>query len=213
MEITKELEEMLTNPFDGLTEKQFQEQCDKIAEELFCRHCINCNGKEYYFAEIEFYYWNKRKKKKKWNRVTYPRDGYEAGTLFYHLSGFDICFDSSYKKEKFGGILVRSVMDENNEVIVGPLTCKDMILNSCGKRNMPSLEKITKKKDWKPQVKSTNRMLGKEDMKNKIDKDLNLCFYNSKIDNWNPKKKRFDKRKGCEIESKGFYNIDRFKPC
>ncbi len=78
---------------------------------------------------------------------------------------------------------------------------------------MPLLEKITKKRDWQPQVKPTNRMLGKEDMKNKIDKGFNLCFYDSKIDNWNPKKKRFDKSKGCEFESKGSYNIDRFKKC
>lgn len=209
----EKLIEKLKNPFDGLTEDGFKSTCFNIAKELFSNYCINCDGTEYYFAEIEFYYWNKGKWDEKWNRVTYPRDGYEAGSLFYHLSGFDICFDSSYKKEKFGGILVRSVMNENNEVITGPLTCKDKILNTCGKRNMPLLEKITKKRDWQPQVEQTNRMLGKEDMKNKIDKDLNLCFYDSKIDNWNPKKKRFDKRKGCEIESNGFYNIDRFKKC
>lgn len=209
----EKLIEKLKNPFGGLTEDGFESTCFKIAEELFRDYCINCDGTEYYFAEIEFYYWNKGKWDEKWNRVTYPRDGYEAGTLFYHLSGFDICFDSSYKKERFGGILVRSVMNENNEVIAGPLTCKDKILNTCGKRNMPLLEKITKKRDWQPQVRPTNRMLGKEDMKNKIDKGFNLCFYDSKIDNWNPKKKRFDKSKGCEFESKSSYNIDRFKKC
>lgn len=209
----EKLIEKLKEPFDGLTEDGFESTCFKIAKELFRDYCISCDGTEYYFAEIEFYYWSKDKWDEKWNRVTYPRDGYEAGTLFYHLSGFDICFDSSYEKERFGGILVRSVMNENNEVIAGPLTCKDKILNTCGKRNMPLLEKITKKRDWQPQVKPTNRMLGKEDMKNKIDKGFNLCFYDSKIYNWNPKKKRFDKSKGCEFESKGSYNIDRFKKC
>lgn len=204
--------EKLSNPFDGLTKEKFQDKCFDIANTLFSDYCINCNGKEFYFAEIEFYYWEKRKWNEKWNRVTYPRDGYKAGTLFFHLSGFDICFESYYGEAKFGGILVRCIMDENNEVIAGPLNCKDIILNSCGIGNMPLLKRMEKKRKWIPEVKPTNRLLGKEDLNNNIDGSLNLCFYDSKIsiDDWNPKKKRFDKDKGCEIERKGTYNVDRF---
>lgn len=207
------MKEKLNNPFDGLTKDEFQETCSDIAIDLFCNYCINCNEKEYYFAEIEFYYWEKEKWNEKWNRVTYPRDGYEACDLFFHLSGFDICFKSSYEKAKFGGILVRSVMNEKNEVIAGPLNCKDLILNSCGQRGMPVLKPIKKKREWTPDAKPTNRQLGKEDMNNNIDGNLNLCFYDSNISNgtWVSKKKRFDKDKGCEIEIKGTYNIERFK--
>ena len=202
--------EKLNNPFDGLSKKEFQDKCFDIANDLFSNYCINCNGKEYYFAEIEFYYWEKREWDEKWNRVTYPRNGYVAGTLFFHLSGFDICFESSYQNAKFGGILVRSIMNEENELYAGPLNCKDIILNTCGIGNMPVLKKKVKKREWTSVVNATNRLLGKEDMKNNIDGSLNLCFYDSNIDNWNQNKKRFDKDKGCEIERKGTYNVDRF---
>lgn len=204
--------EKLKNPFDGLTKEEFQEKCSKIAKTLFNDYCINCNGKEFYLAEIEFYYWEKNKWDDKWNKVTYPRDGYNAGELFFHLSGYDICFESSYGKSKFGGILVRGMMDENNEVIAGPLSCKDIILNTCRIGNMPLLKTMKRKRNWTPEVKPTNRLLGKGDMNNNIDGNLRLCFYDSKIfiDNWNPLKKRFDKDKGCEIERKGTYNVNRF---
>lgn len=104
-------------------------------------------------------------------------------------------------------------MNEKNEVIAGPLNCKDIILNSCGQRGMPVLKPIKKKREWTPDAKPTNRQLGKEDMNNNIDGNLNLCFYDSNISNgtWVSKKKRFDKDKGCEIEIKGTYNIERFK--
>lgn len=204
--------EQLKTPFEKITEKEFQDKCFSIAKRLFCDYCINCNGKEFYFAEVEFYYWEKKKWDEKWNRVTYPRDGYKAGALFFHLSGFDICFESAYEESKFGGILIRSVMNEENEIVAGPLNCKDIILNSCGTGKMPLLKSVEKKKGWMPDVKQTNRLLGKEDMTNKIDKSLNLCFYDSKIpvDSWNTKKKRFDKNKGCVIERKGTYKVDRF---
>lgn len=208
----EKLIEKLKNPFDELTKGEFQGKCFEIANTLFRDYCINCNGKEFYFAEIEFYYWEKMKWDEKWNRITYPRDGYKAGSLFFHLSGFDICFESYYGEAKFGGILIRSVMNANNEIFTGPLNCKDIILNSCGIGNMPLLKNMERKRKWTPNVKPTNRLLGKEDMNNNIDGSLNLCFYDSNIsiDNWNPQKKRFDKDKGCEIERKGTYNVDRF---
>lgn len=184
MIIMDKLIEKLNNPFDGLTKDEFQKTCSDIAKDLFCNYCINCNGREYYFAEMEFYYWEKEKWNEKWNRVTYPRDEYEACDLFFHLSGIDICFKSSYEEAKFGGILVRSIMNEENEVFAGPLNCKDIILNSCGRREMPVLKAIERKKrkrEWIPDVKSTYRLLGKEDLNNNIDGNLNLCFYDSII--------------------------------
>lgn len=209
----KKLIEKLKNPFDGLTKEKFQDECFDIANTLFSDYCINCNGKEFYFAEIEFYYWDKDNWNEKWNRITYSRDGYKAGTLFFHISGFDICFESYYDNAKFGGILIRTIINDNNEIYAGPLNCKDIILNSCGIGNMPLLKRMGGKRKWIPNVKPTNRLLGKEDMKNNIDGNLNLCFYDSNIpiNNWNLEKKRYDKAKGCVIERKGTYKVDRFK--
>ena len=113
------LEELLANPFNGLlTRDKFKTKCDEIAKTLFCNYCINCNGREFYFAEIEFYYWHKDKWNKDWNRVTYPRIC-EAGALYFHLSGIDICFKSFYdekdlnKEAQFGGILIRAIRDKD----------------------------------------------------------------------------------------------------
>ncbi|MBO4463014.1 MAG: hypothetical protein J5797_02325 [Prevotella sp.] len=200
----------LKNPFDKLSkgdENEFQKKCAKIAKELFGSYCINCNDKEYYFAEIEFYYYEKDRWRDKWNEVTYARKNYKAGDLFYHLSGIDICFDSHYdtKTAKFGGVLIRAIRDEEGKVIAGPLTCKDEILNACKCGKMPRLSRASKTLNI--DVKSTYRALGEKDIDKENDR---LCLYDSRINDWNPPKNRYNTRKG-EIESrKGTYKTDRF---
>ena len=61
----------------------------------------------------------KDKNQYKWQEVTYPRNDYQGGQLFYHLSGIDICFDSHYKNNeaKFGGILIRAIKDEKGSIL------------------------------------------------------------------------------------------------
>ena len=59
--------EKLINPFAGLDKDEFQNKCNEIAKTLFNDYCINCNGKEFYLAEIEFYYQEKNKWDDKWN--------------------------------------------------------------------------------------------------------------------------------------------------
>lgn len=210
---------VLEKPFDNLNEykiQNYQEECSKIAKELFCNWCINCNGKEYYLAEIEFYYYDSRyykqnKKQFKWQKVTYARDGYKAGNLFYHLSGIDICFESNYNDQeaKFGGILIRAIKevnDKNGTIIAGPLVCKDEILNACKGGDMPLLCEATKKRNLTP--KATYRALGNDD----IDKDNDkLCFFDSNKDNnWNPTINKYDKENGIIKPSRRSYKTDRF---
>lgn len=212
----EKMETMLKNQFENIKDgkiKDFQKECEKIAQLLFSKYCINCNGTEYYFAEIEFYYWKFDWKEKEWTKVTYARNS-KAGDLFFHLSGIDICFESNCMedKPKFGGILIRAVMNENNKITAGPLNCKDEILNECQGKEMPML-KLIKKRERNPIVKQTNRLLGKNDMQKNIDENENLCFYDSNIsiEDWNPYKEKFDKKKGSIISRKGCYNTDRFK--
>ena len=50
----EELKKLLTDPFDGV--KDINGKVEEIAKELFCNYYIDCNGKKFYFAEIEFYY-------------------------------------------------------------------------------------------------------------------------------------------------------------
>ena len=201
----EELKKILTDPFDKVEKndlKGFQDKCKDIAEDLFHNYCINCNGKEYYFAEIEFYYYEGRNFNEKWNEVTYSRKS-EAGEIFYHLSGMDICFNSDlpqdFKKKKVGyggGILIRSVVevDDNTEkIIVGPLTCVNKMLNACHGKEMPFVKKANAERIVEPLP--TYRYLGKKDFAN-IEKkeskdrkqgvDLKLAFFDNALQpKWN----------------------------
>ena len=120
-------------------ERPIEEIFKDIAENLINNFYIQCgNGNEYYFAEIEFYYYDKVNYNQKWNRETYPRMDKESGELFFHYSGCDICFRSIINEKdndvRFGGILIRSLYDkERNKYITGPTVCANEILNCCSK--------------------------------------------------------------------------------
>lgn len=207
----KNLKDILKNPFDGLIKddvKGFQHKCLEIAQELFSNYCIKCKDTEYYLAEIEFYYYEKGKWEKDWNKVTYARKGYEAGELFYHLSGIDICFESHYGDDfaKFGGILIRAIKNEQGIVIAGPLNCKDEILNACKCGEMAQLGHSSTQHDIIP-PKSTYRALGKDDIDKVNDR---LCFYDGLVIDWTPKKERYNTKIGKIESKKSIYKTDRF---
>lgn len=209
----EQLYELLKNPFGEISANDingFQKVCLWIAQKLFDNYCILSGDVKYYFAEIEFYYYEKEKWDEKWNRVTYARDKYKAGDLFYHLSGIDICFESHYKNcnPQFGGILIRAIKNEKDDTIIaGPLTCKDEILNACKGKQMPILEQLSTQR--KINLKSTYRALGEKDIDKENDR---LCFYesDSRINDWNPIKNRYNTRKGVIEPRKGTYKTDRF---
>lgn len=102
----------------------------RIAKVLMNEYCIS-NGRYIYRPiEIEFYIYDKVKHP---DTHVYPRDNKEAGELFFHLSGMDICFESSMEEGRFGGILIRAlerVKDGETIRIGGPLTCVNEVLNT-----------------------------------------------------------------------------------
>lgn len=102
----EELKSLLTNPFDEKKDwNGFQDKCKEIAKKLLENYCIEYGEKKYYyFAEIEFYYYDKERWNDEWNEKTYPRDKKDAGDFFFHYSGVDICFNSKFEEGKFGGI-------------------------------------------------------------------------------------------------------------
>jgi len=173
--------DFLKNPFEGLTnenKKEFQNKCSEIAENLFNNFCIQCgeNGEEKYykFAEIEFYYYNKENLNQKWNEKTYPRTNKDAGDLFFHYSGVDICFDSKFDNGIFGGILIRSLKDNQGKYITGPSVCMLEILNACSKsERMPKL--VSPKKE-KCEIGGPIERYGIEQKD-----DLPLCFYDKNL--------------------------------
>lgn len=203
----------LKNPFDGISNyESFKAKCRDIAGELFTSYGIECNNKIFRLAEIEFYYYDSEQYLKdpshhKWQEVTYPRNDYKGGEMFYHLSGIDICFDSQYNEEsgRFGGILIRSIKD-GDKIIAGPLNCKDEILNACKNGEMPKLIEVSGKQEIEPA--QTYRSLGKTG----TDTHDGLCFYDASIKkgNWNPKRDRFDTKTGNTESKKSSYNTSKF---
>ena len=112
---------------------EIKEVFDKVAKEIFTNYHINKNGEEYYFLEIEFYFCNKKHP----DIITYPRD-MDACRWFFHKSGIDLTFQSSYSRFEgkdgmvdvnhnfaFGGILIRKILKKNTgQSIDGPNKCE-----------------------------------------------------------------------------------------
>lgn len=101
-----------------------------LAETLFNKIDILAGNDRYSFAEIEFYYFKNGVFDSEQYQVTYPRTK-NAGRLFWHLSGIDLCFESDIEKGYYGGILIRSIVKEDGSLITGPMCCSDELLNSC----------------------------------------------------------------------------------
>ncbi len=196
-------ENLLQNALKDFNPLEPESTFKSIADDLMKKYCVKCGDNEYYFAELEFYYYRTKDKemlrinKSQWEGVTYPRIA-KAGDFFYHLSGCDICFDSCLVKSgkeidgEGGGILIRSIVDKSGIVTAGPINCVNTMLNACGKGNVPSLCEIREKRVQNVEVCSTFRFLGDKDYK-KINKGENndgkykLAFYDKKIssNDWN----------------------------
>jgi hypothetical protein len=179
------------------TEKDLQKYFEGLAITLFNQIDILAGKARYSLAEIEFYYQNGIFKDGQY-KDTYARTK-SAGSLFWHLSGIDICFESKEKEDYYGGILIRSIIKEDGSLITGPMCCSDELLNSCVQSSSiekPSIIPILVDKETELNIEplSTIRQ-GIE-----ADRDgLEFCFY-IKRDSWTNYKGNYysarpDKRK------------------
>ena len=151
-EIT-EFKVVLENPLDFITSTDREEIINqipnlfyKIAKMLFERFDIRiCDiekNKHYYsFAEVEFYYHKKGILDRDVDNCVYPRTC-EAGKFLWHDTGVDICFKSECDIEDyyFGGILIRSLIDnDNKQIIGGPGRCANELAFLCRAGETPQL--------------------------------------------------------------------------
>lgn len=107
-----------------------EQRFEEIAKHLFQGYCIKKGNDQYKFLEIEFYYYTKDFE----DIITYPRN-ISSGKWFFHDSGVDITFKSKCtntdcdcdkrkpNEDYFGGILIRSLLKNDKELITGPLKC------------------------------------------------------------------------------------------
>lgn len=214
----KDLKTLLTNPFDGKAD--FQNECMKIANDLFSNYGIKCGNKIFRFAEIEFYYYKKEEMAendnwdKEWNKETYPRNK-KAGELFFHYSGVDICFECNFEEKErnneygeFGGILIRSLFD-GERILAGPLFCANTMLNACVD-NIPKVDPV-KHIEYKEGDIQTKRRFGIQSDKDTTNMPFELCFYIASIngkqldEDWSKTSERI----GWDKKGKKFRKITR----
>lgn len=100
-------------------------------------YVLKVNDDLYNFCEIELYY----KTSKHNDCRVLSRENKQAGDIFFHRFGFDICFASN--NDEYGGILVRS-LKKDDEYILGPLTCSHTLLN----RYQPNIQISIEKKEY-----------------------------------------------------------------
>lgn len=180
------------------TEEALQKYFEGLAKILFNQIDILAGNERYSFAELEFYYFKNGVFDSEQYQVTYPRTK-NAGRLFWHLSGIDICFESDIETGYYGGILIRSIVKEDGSLITGPMCCSDELLNSCvecRRDDIPATIPMLVDKETQPNIelKTTIRQ-GIEADKD----DWEFCFY-SKRDSWTNYKRNYysarpDKRK------------------
>lgn len=107
-------------------------ELNDIAKILMNEYYISNGAHLYRPLEIEFYIYLKDisdNEKRHADEHVYPRTA-EAGRIFFHQSGMDICFSSSMKDGYFGGILIRALEREDKEYFGGPRICAFEVLNS-----------------------------------------------------------------------------------
>ena len=109
-----------------LSNSDIEKELESLAKSLMNDYCIS-NGKHTYrLLEIEFYIYDKDAHA---DEHVYERDA-EAGQLFLHKMGVDICFASSMSQGQFGGILIRALERDDNKVFGGPRICSYELMNT-----------------------------------------------------------------------------------
>lgn len=121
----EELKNRLLEIHKSMNESELDTKFSALAEFIMGNYCIESKGKKYFMNEIEFYFYGENYDDLRMNKkgtVTYPRTS-EAGCWYIHRYGVDLTFESNKKSKYGGGILIRTVEDDDNKVFDGPVKC------------------------------------------------------------------------------------------
>lgn len=117
------------------------EKFKEIADFLMNKCVVKVGTRKFRMGEIEFYLFSEKHN----DIIAYPRTNMDGGEWFFHASGVDICFNSQCKqdsdgifkldekKDKFGGILIRSIVELDDHLkpigkaVVGPIKSMDVL--------------------------------------------------------------------------------------
>ena len=229
----KQIKAKLKNPLSGLGRENMtslKKRFYDIAKTLFEDYCFKCDTKIFRFAEIEFYYYKKDHSNSiqwddEWNEETYPRNK-DAGELFFHYSGVDICFQCRFDEDgiddnvEFGGILIRSIIEVDNsdrliKLHAGPQYCANLMLNSC-KNQLPELVKA-KHMSFDKLEQTVRFGINCEEKQKEQNDNLELCYYINQFNGVSLKWKTASERFGWDMKNgkykllKRNYKRERFK--
>ena len=95
---------------------EYQDVFSKYANKLMNEYCLKVYDKKYNLIEIEFYFYDKENHPDPYIYCNEKQK--ECGKFYFHGSGMDITFGNGIC---YGGILIRSIMNEEGEYINGSL--------------------------------------------------------------------------------------------
>lgn len=107
----------------SMKESELDAKFRDLAQLIMGDYCIESKERKYYINELEFYYYGENHDDLRVNgksTVTYARNA-KAGCWYIHDYGVDLTFKSDNKAG--GGILIRTVEDNENNVFNGPVKC------------------------------------------------------------------------------------------
>lgn len=140
METIGQLQEYLQK-LDVYDLDDLNEKFKEIADFLMNQCVVKVGTRKFRMMEIEFYLFSE----KHYDIIAYPRTNMDGGEWFFHASGVDICFNShceqdsdgifklNEKRNKFGGILIRGIVELDDHLnpigksIAGPIKSMDML--------------------------------------------------------------------------------------
>jgi hypothetical protein len=95
---------------------EYQDVFSKYANKLMNEYCLKVDDKKYNLIEIEFYFYDKENHPDPYIYCNEKQK--ECGEFYFHGSGMDITFGNGIC---YGGILIRSIMNQKGEYINGSL--------------------------------------------------------------------------------------------
>ena len=95
---------------------EYQDVFSKYANKLMNEYCLKVDDKKYNLIEIEFYFYDKENHPDPYIYCNEKQK--ECGEFYFHGSGMDITFGNEIC---YGGILIRSIMNQKGEYINGSL--------------------------------------------------------------------------------------------
>lgn len=193
METNNNLQKLLMSLDADSKIEMIESTFEVIAKELINNYHIQKGKEEYYFMHIEFYFCNKNHL----DIISYPRK-LDAGKWFFHQSGVDLTFNSSYEGHEkaintmsdfyFGGILIRDIIKRSDmeKKFGGPYKCEwelfDFLEAFSPTSQVPYLEKNSQSLDINIEEYKVKREFSYDEQKVKSKYNELYNYYCPEID-------------------------------